>query len=109
RKMVCEYGMSDEMGPLTFGKKDEQIYLGRELAQHRDYSELTAQKIDSEVKNIVLNAQKKTRDLITDNLDKLHEMANALLEKETLDSKDIDRIMGRPGETAPAEGPSMPS
>ncbi|MBW1785438.1 MAG: ATP-dependent zinc metalloprotease FtsH [Deltaproteobacteria bacterium] len=109
RKMVCEYGMSDEMGPLTFGKQDEQIFLGRELAQHRDYSELTAQKIDSEVKNIVLNAQKKTRDLITDNLDKLHEMANALLEKETLDSKDIDRIMGRPGETAPAEGPSMPS
>jgi len=109
RKMVCEYGMSDEMGPLTFGKQDEQIFLGRELAQHRDYSELTAQKIDSEVKNIVINAQKKTHDLITDNLDKLHEMANALLEKETLDSNDIDRIMGRPGETAPAEGPSMPS
>jgi len=93
RKMVCDYGMSEDLGPLSFGKKEEQIFLGREIAQHRDYSELTAQKIDAEVKNIVTGAYKKARQLIKDNLDTLHRMANALLEKETLDSDDIDEIM----------------
>jgi cell division protease FtsH len=93
RKMVCDYGMSEDLGPLSFGKKEEQIFLGREIAQHRDYSELTAQKIDEEVKNIVTGAYKKTHQLIKDNLDTLHRMANALLEKETLDSDDIDEIM----------------
>ncbi|UCF85148.1 MAG: ATP-dependent zinc metalloprotease FtsH [Desulfobacteraceae bacterium] len=94
RKMVCDYGMSEELGPLTFGKNEEQIFLGREIAQHRDYSELTAQKIDDEVRNIVTGAYDKTSNLIKENLDTLHTMANALLEKETLDSKDIDEIMG---------------
>ena len=94
RKMVCDYGMSEELGPLTFGKNEEQIFLGREISQHRDYSEATAQKIDVEVRNIVTGAYKQASQLIKDNLDKLHTMANALLEKETLDSKDIDEIMG---------------
>ena len=93
RKMVCEYGMSENLGPLTFGKKDEQIFLGREISQHRDYSELTAQKIDDEVRNIVTGAYDMTKQLIHDNLDTLHRMAEALLEKETLDGKDIDAIM----------------
>jgi len=93
RKMVCEYGMSENLGPLTFGKKDEQIFLGREISQHRDYSELTAQKIDEEVRSIVTGAYDLTTQLIKDNLEILHRMANALLEKETLDSKDIDAIM----------------
>jgi cell division protease FtsH len=93
RKMVCDYGMSKDLGPLTFGKNEEQIFLGREIAQHRDYSELTAQKIDEEVRNIVTDAYSKTSQFIRDNLDTLHRMANALLEKETLDSKDVDRIM----------------
>jgi cell division protease FtsH len=93
RKMVCEYGMSEELGPLTFGKKEGQIFLGRELAQHRDYSEMTAQRIDEEVRDIVIRAYKKTAQLIKDNLDTLHKMANALLEKETLNSSEIDELM----------------
>jgi cell division protease FtsH len=97
RKMVCDYGMSEELGPLTFGKSEEQIFLGREIAQHRDYSEQTAQRIDEEVKNIVTGAYEKTRQFIQDNLDTLHKMASALLEKETLNSNDIDRIMASAG------------
>ena len=92
--MVCDYGMSENLGPLTFGKREEQIFLGREIAQHRDYSELTAQKIDDEVRDIVSRAYEKTTQLIKDNMDTLHRMAQALLEKETLNTKDIDAIMG---------------
>ncbi|MEW6667504.1 MAG: ATP-dependent zinc metalloprotease FtsH [Thermodesulfobacteriota bacterium] len=95
RKMVCEFGMSDQLGPLTFGKKEEQIFLGREIARHRDYSELTAQKIDDEVSEIVTNAYRKTYQLIQDNMEILHGIAEALLEKETLDSKAIDDIVSR--------------
>ena len=94
RKMVCDWGMSENLGPLTFGKKDEQIFLGREISQHRDYSEETAQKIDEEVKGIVTGSYSKTSQLIRDNMDTLKKMAEALLEKETLDSRDIDEIMG---------------
>jgi len=101
RKMVCDYGMNEGLGPLTFGKSEEQIFLGREISQHRDYSELTAQKIDDEVRNIVTNAYEKTSTLIKDNVDTLHTMAKALLEKETLDSKDIDKIMGIKEEPEP--------
>jgi cell division protease FtsH len=93
RRMVCEYGMSDNLGPLTFGKKEEQIFLGREIAQHRDYSEETAQKIDAEVRSIVTGAYKKTTQLIKDNLEILHRMASALLEHETLNGKQINEIM----------------
>ncbi|MBN1849999.1 MAG: ATP-dependent zinc metalloprotease FtsH [Deltaproteobacteria bacterium] len=93
RKMVCDYGMSDKLGPLTFGKTEEQIFLGREISQHRDYSEETAQKIDEEVRNIVTNAYQKARQLLIDNLDILHVMAKALLEKETLDGDDIEKII----------------
>ena len=93
RKMVCDYGMSDKLGPLTFGKKEEQIFLGREISQHRDYSEETARTIDQEVKDIITSSYNKTHKLIEDNLDTLHAMANALLEKETLESADIDKIM----------------
>ena len=97
RKMVCEYGMSERLGPLTFGKREEQIFLGREIAQHRDYSELTAQRIDEEVRDLVTGAYNKAKRLINDNIDILHKMAKALLEKETLDSKDIDEIMAQAG------------
>jgi len=93
RKMVCDFGMSEELGPLSFGKKEEQIFLGRELSQHRDYGEDTAKKIDEEVRRIVTNGYDITCQLIEDNLDTIHNMANALLEKETLDGKDIDEIM----------------
>jgi len=93
RKMVCDYGMSDKLGPLTFGKKEEQIFLGREISQHRDYSELTAQKIDQEVREIVTGCYDKTCNLIKERLDTLHVMAKALLERETLDGPLIDEIM----------------
>jgi len=103
RKMVCEYGMSEELGPLTFGKKEGQIFLGREFTQHRDYSEMTAQRIDREVRDIVIWAYKKTAQLIKDNLDTLHKIAKALLEKETLNSSEIDEIMAG-GEKSIPEG-----
>jgi cell division protease FtsH len=93
RKLVCDYGMSENLGPLTFGKKEEQIFLGREISQHRDYSELTAQKIDEEVRDIVIGAYEKSTQLIRDNPEVLHRMAKALLERETLDCSDIDEIM----------------
>jgi cell division protease FtsH len=95
RKMVCEFGMSDSLGPLSFGKKEDQIFLGREIAQHRDYSELTAQKIDEEVRAIVTDSYAKTSNLIKENLEALHQLAGALLEKETLDGKQIDEILAR--------------
>ena len=102
RKMVCDYGMSDSLGPLTFGKREEQIFLGREISQHRDYSELTAQKIDEEVRGIVTGSYDKTKKLIENHIDILHRMANGLLEKETLDKKDIDAIMEEAGISSPS-------
>ncbi|MFC1825515.1 ATP-dependent zinc metalloprotease FtsH [Thermodesulfobacteriota bacterium] len=104
REMVCDYGMSHNLGPLAFGKKEEQIFLGREISQHRDYSELTAQKIDEEVRDIIMGGYKKASQLIRDNLNTLHRMANGLLEKEALDSNDIDEIMaGEGGKPIPEE------
>ena len=106
RKMVCDFGMSKELGPLSFGKKEEQIFLGRELSQHRDYGEETARKIDEEVRNIVTDAYEKACRLIRDNLDTMHRMATALLEKETLTGADIDEIIAgdqEPGEKKKAE------
>ena len=93
RKMICEWGMSDEMGPATFGKKDQEIFLGREIAQHRDYSENTAQKIDSEVKRVIMLAHKKAEDLLTKHLDGLHALAKALLDHEILDGEQIDQVL----------------
>jgi len=98
RKMVCDWGMSEELGPLTFGKKEEQIFLGREIAQHRDYSEDTARKIDKEVKRIVTENYEKTKKLLNDNIHLLHEITNALLDKEVLDGEEINSIVkeGKP-------------
>jgi cell division protease FtsH len=92
RKMVCEWGMSD-MGPLTYGKKEEQIFLGREIAQHRDFSEATAVKIDEEVKKLVDAAHAKVTSLLSDNIEVLKSLAHLLLEKETLVLEDIEQIM----------------
>jgi cell division protease FtsH len=99
RKMVCEWGMSDSMGPLAFGKKEEEIFLGREIAKHRDYSELTAQRIDDEVKRIVLEATDRAANIIKQNEDKLHALAHALLEREMVDGDEIDAIFN--GELLP--------
>jgi len=94
RKMICEYGMSENLGPLAFGKKDEEIFLGREIAQHRDYSELTAQKIDEEVNNLVSENYQKTFKLISDHVETLNRLAQALLERETLAGPEIEKIIG---------------
>jgi cell division protease FtsH len=94
RKMICEYGMSEVLGPLAFGKKEEEIFLGREIAQHRDYSEETARKIDQEVNNLVSENYQKTHKLILDHIDTLNRLAKALLEMETLDGNKIGEIMG---------------
>jgi cell division protease FtsH len=93
RKMVCEWGMSEKLGPLTFGKKEEQIFLGREIAQHRDYSEKTAQDIDAEVRKLVEDCHTTVRELIKNNVDSLHRMAEALLVFETLDTNDVNRLV----------------
>jgi cell division protease FtsH len=103
RKMVCEYGMGEDLGPLAFGKKEGQIFLGREFTRHKDYSEMTAQKIDEEVRDIIIEAYKKTTQLIKDNLDTFHKMANALLEKETLNSREIDELMACVKKSIPEE------
>jgi cell division protease FtsH len=93
RKMVCEWGMSDEMGPLTFGKKEEQIFLGREIAQHQDYSEETAIKIDQEVKKIVLEGYDRAKEILEAHREALVRLAEALLEYESLDFKDIEAVI----------------
>ena len=93
RKMVCEWGMSDRLGPLTFGKKEEQIFLGREIAQHRDYSENTAIEIDNEVKRMVLENYERAKKLIKERAAVLHTLAKTLLERETLDATEIDAII----------------
>jgi len=96
RKMVCEWGMS-EMGPLSFGSREEQIFLGREISQHRDYSETTAQSIDREVRRLVTEAHQKALSLLQENLDKLNKMAEALLVEETLDAEAVEAIVtGKP-------------
>ncbi len=93
RKMVCEWGMSKKLGPLTFGKKDEQIFLGREFAQHKDYSESTAVVIDDEVRDIVESNHNRAIKILTDNMDILKDLANTLIEKETVNGNDIDAII----------------
>lgn len=93
RKMICEYGMNEKLGPLSFGKKEEEIFLGREISQHRDYSEATAQKIDQEVNNLIDDSYKKAYDLISNNRNILNNLAKALLEKETLTGVEIDEIV----------------
>jgi len=91
--MVCEWGMSDKMGPLTFGKKQEQIFLGREFAQHKDYSEKTAGEIDAEVRRIITERYEYATRLLTDNKPILIKVAEALLERETLGLPDLDAII----------------
>lgn len=94
RKMVCEWGMSDEMGPLSYGKKEEQIFLGREFATHKDYSEETAERIDKEISKIVSGRYEIAKQLISDHMDVLKSLASELLEKEVLNSSEIDQITG---------------
>jgi cell division protease FtsH len=91
--MVCEWGMSEKLGPLAFGKKEEQIFLGREMTQHQDYSQQTAIEIDAEVRRLVLENYERAKQVLSENLDKLKAIAEALLEFETIDTADIDALM----------------
>ncbi len=93
RKMVCEWGMSEEMGPLTFGKQEEQIFLGREISQRHDYSENTAMQIDTEVKKIVLHSYQQAKDVLQEHPEALTRLAETLLEYETLDFDDIKAVI----------------
>jgi cell division protease FtsH len=93
RRMVTQWGMS-HMGPLTYGKRDEQVFLGKELSVHQDYSEKTAIEIDKAVHDIVTECYKKAWDILETNLEGLKLLADALLERETLVTEDIDEILG---------------
>tara|TARA_B100001245_G_scaffold236608_1_gene228752 strand:+ start:387 stop:2423 length:2037 start_codon:yes stop_codon:yes gene_type:complete len=93
RKMVCEWGMSDVLGPMTFGKKNEEIFLGREIQSHRDYSEVTARMIDEEVVRVVRKAQSKAKQVLNNNINQLHNLAKALLEYETIDGDEVITVM----------------
>lgn len=93
RKMVCEWGMSDSVGPITFGKGEEQIFLGKEFSRSKDYSEETAVAIDNEIKRIVNENYEKSNKLLTENIDLLHKLSNLLLDKEVVDAKELDELV----------------
>lgn len=97
RKMVCEWGMSDAMGPLTYGKKDEEIFLGREIATHKNYSEETAKLIDKEISAIVVANYDRAKKLLNDHIDILHRLAEELLVKEVLNLDELNAIIGARG------------
>ncbi len=107
RKMVCQWGMSKELGPLSYGERDEEIFLGRELAHPKNFSEETSRRIDNEVRNIVESAYNEATRLLTENLDILHAVADALLERETITGDEIDLIFA--GEELPPLEPDTPA
>jgi cell division protease FtsH len=93
RKMVCEWGMSDKMGPMSYGAKEEEIFLGREIQKHRDYSEKTAIEIDEEIRSIINHGMNRAEKILMDNIDILHKLSKELLEREILDSEEIEKII----------------
>ena len=103
RKMVTEWGMSDKMGPMTYGQKKEEIFIGRDLGMHRDFSEDMAKKIDAEVRKIIDTAYKQAKDIITKNQDKLDQITKLLLEKESIDARHLDRILGTKKDDTPSQ------
>lgn len=113
RKMVCEWGMSEKLGPLSYGQRDEEIFIGRQITRHKNYSEETAVAIDKEIRDIVDTQMKRADKILKENLDTLHRLAQALLEREILDSSEIDLIIKgeqlppveRGNGKAPAAGP----
>jgi len=113
RKMVCEWGMSDKLGPLTFGKKEEEVFLGKDISTRQNYSEDTAEQIDEEVRRIVTESYVKAKEILSKNNDTLNKIASSLLERETLGREDIDKILkGEPlaafEKDAPASGRELP-
>ncbi|UCF68383.1 MAG: cell division protein FtsH, partial [Acidobacteriota bacterium] len=107
RRMVCEWGMSDKLGPLTFGKREEQIFLGREIAKHKDYSEKTAIEIDEEVRGIVTRAYERAKKLLDAHREALIRLAETLLEREVLDFEEIQTVVegGELPPLSPLSGP----
>ena len=109
RKMVTEWGMSDKVGPLTFGSPSEEVFLGRELGMRRTFSDLTAQTIDGEIRRIIDEQSNRARDIVTTEHDKLDALAKALLERESLSGEEVDRVLGferpepQPAAPAPAQ------
>ena len=93
RQMICEYGMSPELGPMTFGHRQDQVFLGRDIGRDKDYSEEVAAKIDKEIRKFIDEAYQKTESLLNENMDKLHLIADALIERETLEGEEIDQLM----------------
>jgi cell division protease FtsH len=108
RNMVTKWGLSDQLGPVTYGEDEDEVFLGRSVTQHKNVSNETARKIDEVVREILDTAYARTRQLLTDNIDKLHVMADALLQYETIDARQIDDIMaGRtPGPPADWDKPA---
>ena len=126
RQMICEYGMSSELGPMTFGHRQDQVFLGRDIGRDKDYSEEVAAKIDKEIRKFIDEAYQKTESLLNENMDKLHLIADALIERETLEGEEIDQLMKygkilskeentseigtpEPAEVQPAESSAAPS
>jgi len=99
RKMVCEWGMSEKLGPISYGAKQEELFLGREVTKHQEFSELTAQEIDAEVKIIIIEAMERSEQILKENMDILHKLSKELLEREILDAEEIDKIIN--GEELP--------
>jgi len=106
RKMVTEYGMSDKLGPLTFGHKEEMVFLGREISEQRNYSEKVAQLIDEEVRNIIQHAHEVAKGILTENKPKLIQIAEKLVAQETLESEDLEALFNKPVPSSPAEAPA---
>ena len=126
RQMICEYGMSPALGPMTFGHRQDQVFLGRDIGRDKDYSEEVAAKIDKEIRKFIDEAYQKTESLLNENMDKLHLIADALIERETLEGEEIDQLMKygkilskeentseigtpEPAEVQPAESSAAPS
>lgn len=126
RQMICEYGMSPELGPMTFGHRQDQVFLGRDIGRDKDYSEEVSAKIDKEIRKFIDEAYQKTESLLNENMDKLHLIADALIERETLEGEEIDQLMKygkilskeentseigtpEPAEVQPAESSAAPS
>ena len=107
QQMIRSWGMSDNLGPLSYAKGEEQVFLGREIAQHRDYSEATAQKIDEEINKLIKNSYGRAKTVLKENLDILHKLAEKLLEKETVMGKELDELIHslRPGIELPSKAP----
>jgi len=98
-RMICEWGMSEKLGPISFGEREEEIFLGREITKHKNYSEQTAQEIDEEINKVIAECSNRAETILKENIKILHNLASSLIERETLDSDEIDKIMH--GETLP--------